>query len=148
MFLLWVAGGLLTWYVALYAFTFILSPVVAPSLKFLKSNISSQTILALSSTFVFHIAEYVLSVIIAALLCYFTGFKPLWFIGFLLGAGAVTFYGQIVGLLEYRNLYPSLPDWVLSWFLQGLVSIFILLPITSWAGCMCGRKLRLKRTAC
>jgi hypothetical protein len=148
MFSLWAAGGVLTWYVAVYAFTFLFSPAVAPIIQFLKNNISSQAILILFSTVVLHLAEYILGALFAAFLCYLTGFRTLWFIGFLIGAGFISFYGQITGLLEYLDHYPTLPGWVLRWFCQGLVSIFILLPLASWAGCMWGRQMRLKRKTC
>jgi hypothetical protein len=148
LFLLWVAGGMLTWYVSLYISTYLLSPVIVPILKFLKNTISSQIVLALFTTFVLHIFEYVLGAIIAGFLCYLTEYKPILLMGFLLGAGSVNFYGQILGLLGYLNHYPTLPGWVLTWFFQGLVSIFIFLPLASWCGCLCCKRFKLKQVVC
>lgn len=147
IFLLWGACGLLTWWLALYLFSFVLYKFV-PNLQYIKNNISSPIVLSVSSILAFHAGEYILSVIISAIVCSFTGFRPVWFTGFLIGVAIIPFYGLISGLFAYLDLYTSLPNWVSSWIFQEFISILFILPFSIWAGCLIGKQIRRKRQIC
>jgi len=147
LLLLWAAGGLLTWFVALYTFSYAMVPLATPVRKFLHSNVPSQFLSVLTTFIIAHAAEYIWAVLLAALLCYLTGFRWLWLISFVVAANGWDLYVHLVKFGWYLNYYPTLPSWVLVSFIQGLISIFILFPLASWVGCIWGRKLREKRGA-
>ena len=146
MFLLWLVCGVLSWYVAVFVSTFVVSPFLARWVIIPGGMPFSREILAITDVLIFSAGDYITAFFATTTLCYLTGYERLWLIGFIVGVDGYPLYDNFVSLSAYLDVYPGLPSWVIRWWFQDLVPIVIVVPLVAWAGCMAGRKLGLRRT--
>jgi hypothetical protein len=142
IFVAWVLAGYITWWAALYVFSYGISSFTSPVLNSFKSAGYSQFSLILIQHVIFHIADYVLAFIACLILGYITGFKVVWLLGFVCGAITQKMFLAFNMVSAYHQHYESLPHWALSTLQQNAISMLLVLPLLSLLGSLLGGKLK------
>lgn len=144
--LLWMTTGFISWYLSIYLFSYILSPILIDVVR--KMNAMNQSIFMKNIVNMLFTkgADFVLCFIFAICLSFFTKSTKVRLLLFIIGAIAISLYVQVNGLINYMSIYSEWPSWAVISEFQGFVSILLIIPSVSFAGSKVGNFLKIRRT--
>ncbi|MFP4315004.1 MAG: hypothetical protein ACLFQR_02170 [Desulfovibrionales bacterium] len=137
LFLLWVGAGFGGWYVSVFLFRTLISPVIPELLGSIPDGFMERTVIFISS----HLAEWVLAFLLCMVLGVFTGLTFLRFLGFVIALVCVDAWYFISQYLAFTNMYEAVPRGTHMIYLQGFFSFFVLTPFIALVGGLAGHKM-------
>lgn len=143
--ILWILTGFVCWYLSIYAFRFLVAPMVPAVIGFLKTTGACEPILITSETLLSHMSEYILCLACAMALGYASKPSGWRIIGFVFAANGVSLYYTVLQLSGYTRLYSQLPTSATTMMWQGLVSILVISPFFTIAGAFAGSAFKKSR---
>ena len=144
---LWMAIGFVSWYISIYLFSYVLSPILIDAVR--KTNAIAQSALIKNSVnLLFTKApDFMLCFLFAIALSYFTQYTKLRLSLFIFGMVAISLYMRVEGLMAYMGAYSELPSWVITYEIEGFVALLVMIPLISIAGCRLGNHVKMRKTA-
>jgi hypothetical protein len=143
--LIWMSTGFLSWYLSTYFFSNFLSMLLIDRLRTINTLTQSLFIKNLANMIYANLADFVLCFLFSMLLSYFTKFTKYRISMFIFGAIAISLYVRIEKLFNQIKIYSEVPSWAMTSYLQGSISLLIIVPILSLMGCKTGQFLRIKK---
>lgn len=142
--LIWMGTGFLSWFLSKYLLSYFLSPLFIERLRTINTVIQSLLIKTVANMIFVNMADFVSCFLFSVILSYFTNFTKYRFSMFIFGAVAVSLYLRVEGLLNQIPIYSEMPSWALTSYIQGFISLLLIIPFLSFMGCKIGRFLRTK----
>lgn len=142
---IWMSTGFLAWYLSIYLFSYILSPMLITTVRETNTITQSALIKEFTNMLFANIADFTLCFVCAILLSFFTRYTILRLSLFIIGAIAFSVYTQVEGLISYMEIYSKLPAWATPLVLQELISSLLIIPLLAFAGSKIGNYLKMRR---
>ena len=142
---LWAGAGLFAWYLSIYLFTYLLSPVFIKLIREVNAIPASPFIKNSANMFFVYFSDFLLCFIFALLLSLWTQPTKSRLALFVLGAVAFRIYAQVDVVTSQTRHYAEIPAWAVTSIVQGLIPPVLLVPLFSILGSRIGRSVKLKK---
>lgn len=141
---LWMGAGLLSWWMSKYVLSYFLSLLFIEQLRTINAVTQSLLVKNMANMIFVHSGDFILCFLFSIPLSYFTDFTKYRISMFIFGAIAISLYLQVVSLITQMQIYSELPSWAMTSYLQGFISLLLIVPILSLLGCKIGCFLSTK----
>ena len=141
---IWMSTGVLSWYVSTYLFSYIVSPLFIRYVRIINAVTHWVFIKDMANMFFTNFADFILSFVFALILSLITKFTWFRLVLYVFGAIAFSVYGKLENLTNFIRIYPELPSGAMTSFIQGFISLLLLVPISAIAGSKFGTYIKMK----
>ena len=141
---LWMGAGFLSWYTSKYVFSYFMSPLFIEQLRTINTGTQSLIIKNMANMIFVNVGDFLLCFLFSILLSYFTNFTKYRFSMFIFGAIAIGLYLRVESLINQMQIYSEPPFWAMTSYVQGFISLLLIIPLISLLGCKIGQYLNVK----
>jgi len=140
-----MGSGVLSWYLSIYLFTYILSPSFITLIREVNAIPVSSFIKNVANMFFVYVSDFLLCFLSALALSLWTKSTKSRLASFILGAIVVRLFTQADVVASQIRHYSEIPAWAVTSLVQGLIPPVLIVPLFSILGSKVGRSVKMRK---